>query len=90
MVFFVFSFFLWPHLQHIEVPGLGVEVELHLPAYTTAIVTRGPSHIFDLHHNSRQCQILNPLSEARSQTCILMVTSQILSSLSHNGNSEVL
>ena len=31
-----------------------------------------PSHICDLHHISRQCQILNPLSEARDQTFILM------------------
>ena len=25
-----------------------------------------------LHHSSRQCWILNPLSEGRDQTCILM------------------
>ena len=30
-----------------------------------------------LYHSSRQYQILNPLSEARDQTCNLMVTSQI-------------
>ena len=29
----------------------------------------------DLHHSSRQCQILKPLSEARDGTCILMDTS---------------
>ena len=28
-------------------------------------------------HSSRQCQILNPLSEAGDQTCILMDTSQV-------------
>ena len=28
--------FLGPHLQHMEVPRLGVESELQLPAYTTA------------------------------------------------------
>ena len=51
-----------------EVPGLGVKLELQLPAYTTATATPDPSHIFDLHHSSRQCQILNPLSKARDQT----------------------
>ena len=31
----------------------------------------------NLHHRSRQCRILNPLSEAGDQTCLLMDTSQI-------------
>ena len=31
-----------------------------------------PSHICELHHSSRQRQILNPRSEARDQTPILM------------------
>ena len=57
------------------IPRLGVELELQLPAYATAM--RDPSHICDLHHNSQQCQILNPLSEARDQTHILMDPSQI-------------
>ena len=35
------------------------------------------SRICDLHHSSRQCQILNPLSEVRDQACVLMDTSQI-------------
>ena len=36
--FFFFFFFccLGPHLQHMEVPKLGVESELQLPAHTTA------------------------------------------------------
>ena len=48
-----------------EVPRLGVESELQLPAYTTATATPDMSQVFDLHHNSQECQILNPLSEAR-------------------------
>ena len=32
-------FFLWPHLQHMEVPRLGVDSKLQLPAYTTATAT---------------------------------------------------
>ena len=48
------------------------------------------SCICGLHHSSRQRQILNPLSEARDRTCILMDTSQIGYSLplSHEGNSK--
>ena len=35
------------------------------------------SSIFDLHHSSRQCQILNLLREARDRTHILMGTGHI-------------
>jgi len=36
-----------------EVPRLGVESELQLPAYTTAPAMPVPCHICDLHHSSR-------------------------------------
>ena len=55
----------------------GVESELHLLAYTTATAMQDPSHICILHHSSRQCHILNPLSEARDGTRNLMIPSQI-------------
>ena len=71
-VLFCFVCFLGPHLQHMEVPRLRVQLELHLPAYITATATRALSHICDLHHSSQQHQILNPLSEARDQAHILM------------------
>ena len=45
------------------------------------------SHIYDLYPSSQQCQILNPLSEARNPTHILKDTSWFLNPLSHNGNS---
>ena len=47
-----------------EVPRLGVELELQLQAYTTAIARRDLSHVCDLYHSSQQHQILNPLSKA--------------------------
>ena len=41
--FFFLSFvFLGPHLLHMEVPRLGVQSELQLMAYTTAIATSDP------------------------------------------------
>ena len=56
-----------------EVPRLGLELELKLLAYTTAMPDL--SHVCNLHYCSPQCQILNPLSEAGDQTCVLMDTS---------------
>ena len=70
-------FFFGPHLQHMEVPRVGDELELQLLAYTTATAKPDPSHICDLHYSSWQRQILNLLSKARDGTCILMDTSQI-------------
>ena len=55
-----------------EVPRLGVRSELQLLAYTTATATPDPSFVCNLHHSSWQHQILNPLSEARDGTCVLV------------------
>ena len=55
-----------------EVPRL-VESELSLLAYATAIAMPDPSFVCDL----QKCQILNPQSQARDQTCILMEPGQI-------------
>ena len=74
---FFYYYFLGPHPQPMEVPRLGVELELQLPAYTTATATEDLSCVCDLHHSSQQCQISNPLSEARDRTHLLMDTSQI-------------
>ena len=55
MVFWLVCFwFLGLYLWHIEVPGLGAELELQLLAYTTATAMRDLSHICDLHHSSQQ------------------------------------
>ena len=71
-----FFFFLELHLQHMGVPRLGVQLELQLPAYATATATATAtwdlSCIYNLHHSSQQRQDLNPLSEARDRTCVLM------------------
>ena len=80
-------FFLGPHLWHMEVPRLQVQLELQLLAYATATATQDLSRVCRLHHSSQPQQMFNPLSEARDQTCVLMDTSQVLNPLSHNGNS---
>ena len=55
-----------------EVPGLGVELELQL--HPTPQPWQG--------------QILNALNDTRDQTCIFMDASQVLDLLSHNGDSN--
>ena len=76
-LFFFFFCFVGPPLRHMEVPRLGVQSEPPLLAYTTATATPDPSHVCHLHHSSRQCRILNPLSEARDRTQNLMGPSRI-------------
>ena len=68
---------------------LGVKLELRLPAYATATAIRDLSHFCDLQHRTWQCWILNPLSKARDQTCILMDTSRVRNPVIHNGNSHI-
>ena len=58
---FISFFFLGPHLQYMEVAGVGVELELQLPA--TAMPD--PSCICNLCYNLQQRHIINPLSWAR-------------------------
>ena len=60
-----------------EISRLGIEPEVQLLTYATATATLDPSQICDLHHSSRQHQILNPLSGAKDWTHILMDTSHI-------------
>ena len=50
-----------------EIPRLGVQSELQLPAYTTATAAHNPSRGCDLQHSSWQRQILNPVSKARGR-----------------------
>ena len=71
-----------------EAPRPGVESEWQLPDYTTATATWGPSCVCNLHHSSQQCWIINPLSEARDRTCILIDTSWVLNPLCHNRDSK--
>ena len=53
-LFFIFYFFafLGLHPQHMEVPRLGVQSELQLPAYAPATATSDLSRVCDLHHTA--------------------------------------
>ena len=57
--FFFFFSFLVPPLRHMEVPRLGVELELQLLAYTIATAMGDPGHICDIHHSPQRP---NPLT----------------------------
>ena len=58
-----------------EVPRLGVKLELQLSGYTTAVATQDPSRFCNLHPSLQQPHIPDPVSEARDQTHILTDTS---------------
>ena len=64
--------FLGPQLWHVEIPRLGIELELQLLAFATD--TEMWDRAASATYTTRQCCILNPLSKARNQTCIFMDT----------------
>ena len=88
LILFVY-FFLGPHLQHMEVPRLGVESELQLLAYTTAMATPVPSDICNLRHSLWPHRILKTLSEPGIDPASSQTLCWVLNLLSHNGNSSV-
>ena len=83
VLIFIYLFiylFLGLHLQHMEVPKLGVELELQLPATATAYL----SCVLDLHRSSWLCWILNPLSKAREPASSWTLC-RVLNPPSHKG-----
>ena len=81
-----FLFVLGPPPQQMEIPGLGVKLVLQLQAFATATAALDLSLICNLCSSLWQEWILNPLREARNWTHILMATSWVLNTLSHNKN----
>ena len=69
-----------------EVPRLGVELELQLPAYTTATAMRDPSQVYDLHH-SGNAGSLNPCVRPRIELASSQILYLVLNPLSHSGIS---
>ena len=50
-----------------EVPKLGVELELQFLAYTTAAATQGLSSVCDLHHIAQLMAMSDPLHTEQGQ-----------------------
>ena len=50
--FFLFFFSLEQHLWHMEVSGLGVKLELQLPANATATAIPDPIHVYTTAHGN--------------------------------------
>ena len=73
-----FFCFLRPHLRHMDVPGLGVGLEL--PAYTTATATPEPCYDLRLTHGSERGQVSNLRPHGYQSGSL---------PLRHNGNSAV-
>ena len=89
-MFFLLFFFLGPHLQHREVPRLGVESELQLLAYTTAIATPTPdlttSAIYTTAYSSTR--YLTHWVKSGIESTSSWTLGQVLNLLSHNRNSK--
>ena len=79
MIIFIYLFivFLQPRPRHMEVPRLGVESELQLPASATAIAVLDPSRVCDLHHSSQLTATPDPWPTKRGQGWNLKVPSRI-------------
>ena len=67
-----------------------VWIRVTTASLATATAIQDPSYVCDLHHSSWQCQILNPLSETRNGTCVLMETSRIRNSIFLNNKGKPL
>ena len=77
--FVLFCFvFLGSHPQHMEFLRLGVELDLQLLAYTTAIATPDPSCIYDLHHSSRYLahHAVSRIETTSSQILVRLITAE--------------
>ena len=77
-----FFFFLGPPPRHMDIPRLGVILELQLPACTTTTATLDPSDTFGLHHSLQQCQVLNPLSHNKNSKHIFISNFSLVLSFS--------
>ena len=75
--YFIFSFYgytcgIW-ELPGIQIGFNRIHIGATAAAYATATGMPDPSCICDLRHSLKKSCILNPLSMARDQTCILMI-----------------
>ena len=89
-VTFFFFFFFWPQLQHMEIPGLGLKLELQLPAYPTGTATQDLNQIWAASASYTTAwgntRALTHSVRPGSNPCPQGLC-QVLNLLSHNGNS---
>lgn len=76
-------FFLWPHVQHMEVPGVWVKSGLKLPIYSTATYHQIPAESADYAAAESLTQWMRPGMEPTSSGTLC----QVLNLLSYNRNS---
>ena len=78
MVFCVVFFgLLGPHWRHMDVPRLGFQIRAAVAGLHHSHSNLGSEPRLQSTHSSRQRQILNPLSEARDRTRVLMDASWV-------------
>ena len=75
-----FLIFLQQYLQHMGVPGLGVESELQVQAYTLAMAVWDLSLLCHLCYSLQQCQTLNSRSQARGECASSWIPVEFLTS----------
>ena len=85
-IIFIFCF-LGLHLRHMEVPRLGFESELQLPAYAIATAAWDLSHICNLHHSSLNTRSLTHLTRLGIKPESSWTLCWVLNLLSHSENS---
>ena len=82
--------FLGLHLQHIEVPRLGVKSELQLLTYTMARATRDTSCVCDLHHSSRNVRYLTYWVRPGIESASSWILIGFVTRWAHHRNSYIL
>ena len=85
MIFFFLGLFRAAPAAYRSSQGRG-QIGAAAASLATATAIPDLSLVCDLHHNPGLRQILNPLSEARDRTCVI-VDRFCLLPLSHDGNS---
>ena len=88
-LFYFLNFFLGLQLQHMEVPRLGVGLELQLLAYATNIITQDPSLLCNLYHSWWQGLSLTHWASPGIYLSPYGYWLNLLP-LSHDGNSQFL
>ena len=86
---FIFLF-LGLHLWHVEVPGLGIESELQLQAYSIATAMPDLSCVCNLCSSVWQHQVHNPRSNAKDRSCILTLLCRFSTCWATTGTPSVL